>query len=533
MIEAELPDGTILEFPDGTPDDVIQAAVRKQLNVQTEPTIAGAAKQSLGTSEALGSMISGAIAEPIAGIAGLFVTPFTDVDTGVQTINKVRDLLTYDPRTDAGKQRLQQIGQVLEPVAEGLENVSEFTGDLGFNTAKQLGADDETAAAFGAAGKTAPSALLEALGFKGLRSSTLRKTVDAPVNVKQAVRQSAPTVKQIRDKANQLYTQLDNSGVKIKPQVYDNFVSSLEKSISKEIDAGLHPKSAAVLKRLKSEAGEAKSFIDMNNLRQLAADAAFTIDQSDARIGKKILNRIDDGIDRISEAAGGDARGARSLWRRARVSETIGDMIENASMTASGFENGLRIEARKILKSKKRQRGFSKAELQALKDLENGSTAQNAAKFLGKFGISEGQATSMLGAAISSGAGGAMFGSAGAVGLPAIGQIGKNVAQKLTLNKAKFADELVRAGGNARDIAKAYMKNTPRSAQRVEDLTALLLDPNVTIESIKSLPASSKLLEDAKYFAIKARESAERNAARSAMALPIAMGEEDENDQTN
>jgi hypothetical protein len=34
MIEAELPDGTILEFPAGTPDNVVQRAVRQQLGIQ-------------------------------------------------------------------------------------------------------------------------------------------------------------------------------------------------------------------------------------------------------------------------------------------------------------------------------------------------------------------------------------------------------------------------------------------------------------------------------------------------------------------
>lgn len=38
MIEAELPDGTILEFPDNTPDSVVDSVVRKHLGVQAEPT---------------------------------------------------------------------------------------------------------------------------------------------------------------------------------------------------------------------------------------------------------------------------------------------------------------------------------------------------------------------------------------------------------------------------------------------------------------------------------------------------------------
>ena len=38
MIEAELPDGTILEFPDGTDQGVIQSVVKQRLGIQAAPT---------------------------------------------------------------------------------------------------------------------------------------------------------------------------------------------------------------------------------------------------------------------------------------------------------------------------------------------------------------------------------------------------------------------------------------------------------------------------------------------------------------
>lgn len=70
MIEAELPDGTVLEFPDGTEQDVIQRVVKGRLGVSAEPkpeakglgaTVGNALMQiPYGVNEALGSLASGA-----------------------------------------------------------------------------------------------------------------------------------------------------------------------------------------------------------------------------------------------------------------------------------------------------------------------------------------------------------------------------------------------------------------------------------------------------------------------------------------
>lgn len=56
MIEAELPDGTILEFPDNTPPDVVQRAVKSRLNVAAESP-----KQQPGFGEMLKREVVGSL----------------------------------------------------------------------------------------------------------------------------------------------------------------------------------------------------------------------------------------------------------------------------------------------------------------------------------------------------------------------------------------------------------------------------------------------------------------------------------------
>lgn len=478
-------------------------------------------EKALGAAENIGSFVSGAVAEPLAGLAGIGAL-LPGGQTPTEAIESTRNSLTYQPRSESGQEQQQATGKFLQPVAEAIDGAGDFLGDNAFDFAKMFGASDEVAATIGALGKSAPTAALEALGIKGLRSSTLKGAARLSGDAKKAIVQAVPTINELKSASSKIYKDLDRSGVKIKPQVYDRFVSSIEDTLKKEgIRRRQHPKAFDALQAIKEEAGKAITFSDLNSLRRTAADAAGNVlDKADARLGSIILNKIDDGIDRLADIAGKDAVGARQLWRRAKVSESIAGMIESAGLAASGLENGLRIEARKILRSPKKSRGFSKAELGTLRELEQGSGSANAAKFLGKFGISEGKATSMVGSAIGGTIGNQLGGVPGAATALTLGQIAKKTAQKLTSGKAKFADQLVRAGGDARAVASAYMRNTPKSKQSVNALTELLLDPKITVDSIAKLPAKIKIIEDAKFFANEIKRKAKKTAGAGTMTLP-------------
>ena len=67
-IEAELADGRILEFPDGTKPEVIQATVKRVLGIQAAPTAtATPAAESFTTGDPMGGLdlgLSSAMAPP-------------------------------------------------------------------------------------------------------------------------------------------------------------------------------------------------------------------------------------------------------------------------------------------------------------------------------------------------------------------------------------------------------------------------------------------------------------------------------------
>ena len=108
-IEAELPDGTILEFPDGTDQGVIQNAVNSRLGISSAPSFPGA-----GVIEPALAIGSALVAEPLAGLAGIGVTAINDVGSGVGAIESVREALTFKPRTEAGKSGLETIGDLMQ-----------------------------------------------------------------------------------------------------------------------------------------------------------------------------------------------------------------------------------------------------------------------------------------------------------------------------------------------------------------------------------------------------------------------------------
>jgi len=103
---------------------------------QAEPSFG---QQALGVAENIGALVSGAVAEPIAGVAGLAqsINPFAEQGAGSQAVQDVKEALTFQPRTEAGQSQQQALGQgfsqagqaitenVLEPL--GLDNLADKT----------------------------------------------------------------------------------------------------------------------------------------------------------------------------------------------------------------------------------------------------------------------------------------------------------------------------------------------------------------------------------------------------------------------
>ncbi len=146
----------------------------------------------------------------------------------------------------------------------------------------------------------------------------------------------------------------------------------------------------------------------------------------------------------------------------------------------------------------------TKQEKDAIRKVVQGTKAGNVAKFLGKFGVLDGvtsrSLTTLGGIGVASAAGG----TGAAVAVPIIGQVSGALAQRLTLNNARMAQSIIKAGKKALPITKIYIKNTPKAQQSASELAELLIANKVPVSNI-NLKSAPPLLSSAALIASVAK----------------------------
>lgn len=331
---------------------------------------------------------------------------------------------------------------------------------------------------------------------------------------RRMLQNAAPTVDGLKQASREIYKQIDDLGAVVNSKRVNGIVSRLTKAAENEgFNRRIHPKVHAALREFQTIRNTDQPLSKLDTLRRVAQSAASSAEPDEARLGTIMLRHIDDSMDSLngSDFSGGHKapvgamyRDARQLWSRARKSELLNEAFEKARNQASGFENGLRTQFRSILNNKKRSRGFTEEELDAMRKVVRGGPVENVAKAIGKFGFSEDQAVRMLMPSLGVAGGAAIGGPAGAVAVPVIGQVSRSLSQKLTRNNAQLADDIVRAGRNGRDIVRAYLRAVPKSDRSVEDLTELLKRPGIDLAEIGKMGLTGegkRMVSDAAYLA--------------------------------
>lgn len=268
------------------------------------------------------------------------------------------------------------------------------------------------------------------------------------------LRDVAPSTEQLKAKALTSKVAASGSGVVVNPQAQNRLIARLvEVADAEDVTPGLHDATVSVLKKLGTKAGKSPTVEQLIRQRQLLQDAAGKGSPADKRIVSMMIDELDDFIDNLkpSDLVSGNADDLgknlgefRRLWTRAKKSEAIEDAIEAASRTASGFENGIRNEFRKILNNPKRARGFSQEEKKLMERIILGKGA-NLYKLLGKLGFGL-AGNRYLGGMVGTAAGGAVGGPLGAAGVPMLGAGAASAAEAATLRNALTARAAVATG---------------------------------------------------------------------------------------
>lgn len=442
-----------------------------------------AGQEIVGGVETAAALGSAALAEPLAGFAGLGALPTGGSEAGAQDIAQIREEMTFQPRTAAGQRNIQAIGKVLSPIAKKFEEAETTLGDATF--------EETGSSALAAAATTIPTLGAELAGiglFKGiLKGGAKLKVAGQEKAITKAIGEAAPTTDELFSTSSAIFKEIDELGVTVQQSAYNQLVRKLQ-AIGKKrgIDKDITPDSAKALKRFEELQGSEVPLTDLDTLRKVTQGAASSIKRPDKAIAVQMIDAIDEFLETAGtkglkgpegsvEQIGSRYRVARQLWGRARRSEDITNAIEAAKETASGFENGIRIELRKIIKRNAKTKYYNAAEIKEMQKVVRGTKGANIAKLIGKLGFSENQATSFLGGSIGAAAGAQIAGPIGAFAVPFIGTLSKRLATRLTKGNAKFAEQVVRAGKDARAITKAYFDNTPKAKRSTAELNELLL----------------------------------------------------------
>ena len=461
--------------------------IAAMINAQQQPETT-LAEDVVGGLETGASIVSGAIAEPLAGIAGVAqsLNPFADEGAGAEAVQATREALTYQPQTEAGQQQQQAVGEALAPIGEAVSGVESALGQ---------GTLDMTGSPFLASiAHSLPTAALEVLGFKGSKAITKAKPKPSKKQVQKSIVESAPEIDALKGAASAVYDEIDSSGVRIKKGPVNSLVNRIEAKTKKSgLDSRVTKQASGALEALKEIKDADQPITELMTQKKIAQNVASSIDPAEKMLGNIMIDEIDGFIDSLSSgqlskgdaATGKKVRSASQLWGRAKRAEMINEAIELGGSAASGAENGIRVKFRQILNNKKKSKFLTGTEKAAMKDVVDGDFKTNFAKFIGRTGGFEGASTNMLGTLGGSAAGGAIAGPVGAFAVPVAGMAAKSIAQKLTKNKAQFSSKIAAAGKDANRIAKAYLTSVQKKKRNPSDLADLLLDPKVNIDDLE------------------------------------------------
>ena len=423
----------------------------------------------------------GVLSLGLADLGTLGVNAVSNLFGGKSAPLPSRTIQNVYEQAGIGQRPTSPTQQVFSDVVEGTAGASapanafstlapKFTGTTQrvMNVLAQQPKAQAMAGAFGAAlpsaaanyaGVEDPLALM-ALGFTG-----------GFLGGKPGVKQSAgPSIEKLRANADAAYKQADAAGMVFPNQNFATLTSDIGADLAKQgFNRRLHPKVAAVLGQFNQEIKSGTDFglDNLDVLRRVAKSAAGSIDRDERRLGRIIVQKLDDFIMDPTKVSAGNApegafalKEARRLWARKAHVEAFDDAVEAArNRTQTGenppaFGQALRAEFGKIVNNPRRLKGFTPDEQGYIREIAGGKPSSKALLFASNL-LSP---TSLRGVAAEAGIAASM--------LPFLGPQGMAVALGTSLMglaaKARVNTMTTRATENARNAFSTGKAPPPR-----------------------------------------------------------------------
>jgi hypothetical protein len=415
--EITAPDGRLFEVtaPAGASQAEVLAYAQQNFS---QPPQSSVGQKALGVGEAALSAGTGVISQLLGNVAGVgkeVLTGDFGKGTAEKTAQQVQQALTYQPR-----------GQVAPQILEGLQTAVE-------------------------ASKIAPT------------------PITGPANIGFRTKAKVPAASDIKAQASQLYKQIDDAGVVIKADPFNNFVNNVKSTVGTKVREVRNPNIVDVFKELDEARDAPITLQKMQDLRSSISTLKMSKEPSDRNFAGKIVEQLDEFVESLDTSkliapAQADLEAiklvpqARSLWKQARKSELLDEIYKNAGIRASdpfddvAFSTKLRSEFKNLATNKNKLRGFSAEEVKAIEDAAKGGKIENALRAFGRplqGSILQGQnvASLSLPALIGLKIGGPAGAILGANVVPASKAISRRVAGQLGKQNLQNVIDSIKTGG--------------------------------------------------------------------------------------
>lgn len=494
MIEVELPDGSIAEFPDGTPETVMRTALLKRT--------AGGEKTTAKTDrlpEHRG--VFRRVDDAVRGVADMASFGFADeIAAGLGSLTGIGGQQgDYDANVAAQRERDANGGweRLGGQVAGAFANPSMIARSLPQAVAQ--GAAMGGAYGFGS-GDGEFSDRMKSAGVGaftgGAGGAAVHKIADALIG--RAARAAIPDNAELRAISQAGYDAAENAGVIVGPQGMRQVATDTVNDLA---NFGYHPtiqpKIGSILNEMERLANTNSTYKGLDTLRKIAGQVANSQDPAERAMASRIIGRLDDYMENIParDLIAGDATKAsegikkgRENWARMRRDEMVdtarikAERRAESTGTGGNLDNTIRQNVRSILDNPKRSRGMTQAEKDMAERVVRGSPGQNMLRQIGRLSPTTGG----LSAAMNVGATAMnpMMAGVGALGFAA-----KSVADRMTVKNADKLGELIRSGGfTAKELAK-MAKQGKGNAQLVQAAQEILEAGG------KLTPATARLVE--------------------------------------
>ncbi len=439
MIEVELPDGSIAEFPDGTPNDVIKGALQKRFgSPQQQPAAeAQAPKQERLPANDVDAAKAARDDYYSRGIYAGSYNPLGPIAKSIDAFASGAQrapLFGWDDEAVAGLKSLGGADYAKAQAQEDAKKTAIRQQNPIASTSGELAgglATGGTIASTGAtlAGRSLPvigrtgGAALEGMVYGGLTGAGEAKPGDRTAGAlvggalgavtgglvskagdalasraaRKASVASAPSIDDLTNSAQALYQQADQAGIVIKPQTTDRLVNNMTFAAGRPNER-LRPNTLGIIEDVQALKGQPLPLQRFHELRQeigLAMKNAQPQDERALMNVKKVLDGFADNAGQ-SDVTGNVAgfqtfKDANSVWAKRAKAQKIEDLfdladVKSSKYSQSGMQNAIRDKASQLYTQivKGKEKSFTAEEVALIRQLAKGEMTPKVVNWIGK-----------------------------------------------------------------------------------------------------------------------------------------------------